>query len=329
MDRKLIILICIANLWVAPLQAQHPDVKEKIRAEVNSALAVHALEVNNELLSQDLAYSVQFLSDIADTLSSPMQLDRVLRYLAELQEHITDACSEIKTEYISSLIAFVKNPLVQDPGGITDLLFLSFLDDFKAIHLEAMRDTLFFRGKSWRLPILIAKFELTSEIPKLKRWGQNSNLYWWIYENYLNAALARLGDKETIASLVSKEFDLSISDEHLELKRHFDILNYARRRETTEKLFQYLFDEREIEIREWGDGSKDYGKVYGLALYHLEMVVEDFPCKIINYSEIVLNYSGKSELIEEKVKIARKWYTKHKNDYQIIKNSDNFERYKY
>lgn len=322
MDRRVALLIAAFILSLSYAAAQQAEIK----ADIDSVLARQKFYPNFSLLEKDVDFSFSYFASSVDTVSMQYK-ERFNNHFATFLKYVPKPRVELRKQFIGKLIELAKNEELENAGYIIGPLFLyTDIHEFDSTHIEAMKDARFYRGTSWRLPLLIAALNMKSEIPKLKEWGKTTNPNHWLYQHNVKAALARMGDEETIVALVAREFDLKIDEEHIELIKHFDILNFVRRRETTEKLFQYLYDDRDIVVSEWGDGTKEYGKVYGFALYHLQMVVEDFPCKI-SHSDLYLNY-GKREMTDEKVRIAREWYANHRYDYKVISNPDNFDRFK-
>lgn len=330
MERRRIVLIFI--LLFIGFSAAFSQ-QDTIKMEVDSALAGPiGRKVDISILKKDMDYSFHYLEEhIDDTCRFCKR--KVYYGIAKLFSEVPKSKKDLRKEFISLLIEMTKDKNFHNPKYFSNTLHLDAdPKEFDSVHIQAMDDTLFYRENSSGLPLLIAELNLKEYIPYLKHWANTTNLTWLPERNY-KAALGRLGDEEMLKQLIQQKFDLSQEENHVDLKNHMKVLNYIRRKETTEKLFQYLYDEREIIVAKLVGGGtiKWYSKVCGLAIYNLQNVVKDFPIEI-DYNDLTIETD--EEKLEEKkaefnknVKEAREWYEQHKNNYQTIRSLDNFSQF--
>ena len=330
MERRIVLILILLFITFSATFSQ----QDTIKTEIDSALAGPiGRKVDISILKKDMDYSFHYLEKhIDDTCRSCKR--KVYYGIAKLFSEVPKSKKGLRKKFISLLIEMTKDKNFHNPEYFSSTLYLDAEpNEFDSIHIQAMDDTLFYRDNSSGLPLLIAELNLKEYIPYLKHWANTTNLTWLPERNY-KAALGRLGDEEMLKQLIQQKFDLTQEENHIDLINHTKVLNYIRRKETTEKLFQYLYDKRKIIMGEWVGGGtiKEYSKVCGLAIYHLQEVVKDFPIRI-DYNDLTIEtdeekLEEKKAEFDKKVKEAREWYEQHKNNYQINRSLDNFNQFR-
>jgi len=330
MERRIVLILILLFITFSATFSQ----QDTIKTEIDSALAGPiGRKVDISILKKDMDYSFHYLEEhIDDTCRFCKR--KVYYGTAKLFREVPKSKKDLRKEFISLLIEMTKDKNFHNPEYFSSVLYnYTYPDEFDSVHIQVMDDTLFYRDNSSGLPLLIAELNLKEYIPYLKHWANTTNLTWLPERNY-KAALGRLGDEEMLKQLIQQKFDLTQEENHIDLINHTKVLNYIRRKETTEKLFQYLYDKRKIIMGEWVGGGtiKEYSKVCGLAIYHLQEVVKDFPIRI-DYNDLTIEtdeekLEEKKAEFDKKVKEAREWYEQHKNNYQINRSLDNFNQFR-
>ncbi|ASB50174.1 hypothetical protein [Alkalitalea saponilacus] len=324
MDRRIVLFIAVATLFVGTIKGQHAE----IMADIDSVLAEQKFEPNYVLLAQDVAFSVSYYSSILDTLTTCRRYVHFHCRLAVFLRHIPKDDTTNRECFIGKIIEMAKNPLLDETACITgSLTKWADVNEFTPSHVEAMRDSMFFRGGNYDLPLLVVWLGLESELPRLRAWGKRERPRGSkLLHSNLDAALARLGDQHTIDSLANLQIDrTSHEDSASEILNHMILLNYARQKETIERLFQYLYDDSIRLMEDYGDGIKYYGWVGTDAIHHLAMMVDGFPTAI-NSLDRVINPRIEDDKHEkwELILQAREWYEQNKDTYTFTRDLDGF-----
>lgn len=263
-------------------------------------------QVDINLLNQNAIYSARFLNKIrTDTLKCIEK------------KKIETTCllfniSEQKKEIFNFLLEYLSDSSIRYSGYIANCIYEKIHElDLSETETKKIRTFFLEKPYSRNLSLLLAYLDFYDSAPCMIEWLKKENLKNSDKE-IINVSLARLNNEIALKNILNfnivKESDWML---------YFRYLNYIRQSVTTKKLIDFLDNNKEITLEELPDvNSSIKCKLSALSLYHLSMIIVDFPIEI-KYMDLYRDLSIETEE-------TKKWLMQH-FDFQINRRLGRFK----
>ncbi len=304
MERKIVFLTSILIFISINLtNAQNTQIKEELESFIYGGCN---RKVNIDLLNKNSVYSATFLSQIkTDTLKC------IERKKIETTCQLFNL-SQQKKEIVKFLFEYLSDSTTRYSGYIANCIYDKIhelelpKEEIPKMNLLSLKRT-YTRNST----LLLAYLEIYESVPILENWLIRSNLK-SIDKEIINVALARLNSEIALNSIL--KFDIVKESDWL---IYFAYLNFIRTPKATEELVKFVYDDSEIILEELPDlNSVVKCKISALSLYHLSMIIVDFPVNI--------KYMNLYEDLSKETELAKKWLDSHK-DYKTNRKLGSFK----